>query len=49
MKQPEQSEVKGKEHLVCEKSIYGLKQSSGCWNEALDKDLNKMDDPCIIY
>ena len=47
MKQPEQFEVKGKEHLVCKKSIYGLKQSSRCWNEALDKHLNKMDDPCI--
>ena len=55
MKQPEKSEVKGKEHLVCKlkRSIYGLKQSSRCWNEALDKHLNKMgfkqskNDPCI--
>ena len=30
MKQPQQFEVKGKEHLVCKlkRSIYGLKQSS---------------------
>ena len=55
MKQPEQFEVKGKEHLVCKlkRSIYGLKQSSRCWNEALDKHLKKMgfkqskNDPCI--
>ena len=44
-----------KEHLVCKfkRSIYGLKQSSRCWNEALDKHLKKMgfkqskNDPCI--
>ena len=55
MKQPEQLEVKGKEHLVCKlkRSIYGLKQSSKCWNGALDKHLKKMgfkqsnNDPCI--
>ena len=44
MKQPEGFEIKGKEHLVCQlkKSIYGLKQSSRCWNEALDKHLKSM-------
>ena len=41
MRQPEPFEVKGKERLVCKlkRSIYGLKQSSRCWNEALDKYL----------
>ena len=55
MKQPQQFEEKGKESLVCKlkRSIYGLKQSSRCWNEALDKHLKKMgfrqsnNDPCI--
>ena len=55
MKQPDGFAVKGNEHLVCKlkKSIYGLKQSSRCWNEALDKHLKKMGfkqssyDPCI--
>lgn len=55
MKQPEGFEILGKEHLVCKlkKSIYGLKQSSRCWNEALDKHLKSMgfkqsnNDPCI--
>ena len=57
MKQPEQFEGKGKEHLVCKlkRSIYGLKQSSRCWNEALDKHLKKMgfkqseNDPLHLY
>ena len=47
--------MKGKEHLFCKlkRSLYGLKQSSRCWNEALDKHLKKMgfkqskNDPCI--
>ena len=35
MKQPDGFAVKGNEHLVSKlkKSIYGLKQSSRCWNE----------------
>ena len=55
MKQPDGFAVKGEEHLVCKlkKSIYGLKQSPRCWNEALDKRLKNMafkqssDDRCI--
>ena len=55
MKQPEGFEVKGKEHIVCKlkKSIYGLKPSPRCWNQALDEYLKKMgfissmNDPCI--
>ena len=55
MRQPEGYTVKGKENLVCrlEKSIYGLKQSSRCWNSALDTHLKKMGfvqsagDPCL--
>ena len=39
MKQPEGFVVKGQEHLVCKlkRSIYGLKQSSRCWNTVLDQ------------
>ena len=55
MKQPEGFLTKGKENLVCElkRSIYGLKQSPRCWNEAVDKFLKELDftqslnDPCI--
>ena len=55
MRQPEGYTVKGKENLVCrlEKSIYSLKQSSRCWNSALDTNLKKMGfaqsagDPCL--
>lgn len=55
MKQPKGYEKKGQEHLVCRlrKSIYGLKQSSRCWNTALDSHLREMgftqskSDPCI--
>ena len=38
MKQPEGFEVKGKDHLICKlnRSLYGLKQSPRCWNEALN-------------
>lgn len=44
MKQPESFVTKGQEHLVCrlKRSIYGLKQSSRCWNSVLDKRLKKM-------
>ena len=55
MKQPIGYEKEGEEHLVCrlKKRIYGLKQSSRCWNAALDSHLRKMgfsqlnSDPCI--
>ena len=55
MKQLEGFEVKGKEHLDCKqnRSLYGLKQSPRCWNEALNSQLKKMhfkqleNDPCI--
>ena len=55
MKQPVGYEKEGEEHLVCRlrKSICGLKQSSRCWNMALDSHLRKMgfsqskSDPCI--
>jgi len=38
MKQPEDFVKQGKEHLVCRlnHSIYGLKQSPRCLNQALD-------------
>ena len=55
MKQPEGFVVKGQEHLVCKlkRTIYGLKQSSRCWNSLLDQHLKKLgfvqsvSDPCI--
>ena len=55
MKQPEGFLVNGQEHLVCRlrKSIYGLKQSPRCWNQALDAQIKLMgfkqstSDPCI--
>ncbi len=55
MKQPEGFLADGQENLVCrlEKSIYGLKQSPRCWNQALDTKLKMMNftpsksDPCI--
>ena len=44
MKQPEGFLAEGQEHLVCRlrKSIYGLKQSPRCWNQALDSQLKLM-------
>lgn len=55
MKQPQGFVADGQEHLVCrlKKSIYGLKQSSRCWNQVLDTQLKKMgfqqstSDPCV--
>ena len=55
MKQPEGFEVEGKEDLVYKlnKSLYGLKQSSRCWNSVLDEHLKSIgfvqteSDPCI--
>ena len=53
MKQPEGFEVEGKEDLVYKlnKSLYGLKQSSRCWNSVLDEHLKSTGfvqaDPCI--
>ena len=55
MEQPTGYKKEGEEHLVCRlrKSIYGLKQSSRCWNMALDDQLTKIcfsqlkSDPCI--
>ena len=55
MKQPKGFTAGGQEHLVCrlKKSLYGLKQSSQCWNQVLDVQLKKMgfqqspSDPCI--
>ena len=55
MKQPKGFVKKGGEELVCKlrKSIYGLKQSSRCWNTTLDSHLKEMgfvqstSDPCI--
>ena len=49
------NEKEREEHLVCklEKSIYGLKQSSRCWNTVLDSHFKRMGfiqskfDPCI--
>lgn len=55
MKQPDGFVEKGKENLVCKlkRSLYGLKQSPRCWNEALDGKLCEMGfkqtsaDPCL--
>ena len=55
MKQPEGFLVEGQENSVCrlKRSIYGLKQSPRCWNQALDAQLKMVgfkqsaSDPCI--
>ena len=55
MKQPKGFCAEGQEHLVCrlKRSLYGLKQSPRCWNQALDTQLKSMgfkqsvSDPCI--
>ena len=55
VKQPEGFVVEGQEHLVCKlkRSLYGLKQSSRCWNQILHTPLMEMvfkqtpSDPCI--
>ncbi len=55
MKQPKGFTIEGKDNLVCKlnKSIYGLRQSSRCWNLTLDSRLREMgfspcaSDPCI--
>lgn len=55
MQQPEGYEEKGKEQQVCRlhRSIYGLKQSPRCWNDALDAQLRRLGftqtprDPCL--
>ena len=44
MQQPEGYVKPGEEHLACklEKSLYGLKQSSRCWNKALKESVEKL-------
>ena len=56
MQQPEGYVKPGEEHLVCklEKSLYGLKQSSRCWNKAFWECVEKIGftqasaDPCVF-
>ena len=56
MQQPEGYVKPGKEHLGCklEKSLYGLKQSSRCWNKAFKESVEKLGftqasaDPCVF-
>ena len=55
MSQPDGYVRPGEEHLVCKlkKSLYGLKQSSRCWNRALSDYLESLGfaqssaDPCV--
>jgi len=44
MRQPEGFVAKGREQLVCRltRSIYGLKQSSRCWNSTTDGALKQL-------
>ena len=56
MQQPEGYVKPGEEHLVCklQKSLYGLKQSSRCWNKASRECIEKIGfiqasaDPCVF-
>ena len=56
MQQPEGYVKPVEEHLVCklEKSLYGLKQSSRCWNKAFRECIEKIGfiqasaDPCVF-
>ena len=56
MQQPEGYVKPGEEHLACklEKSLYGLKQSSRCWNKAIKESVEKLGftqasaDPCVF-
>ena len=56
MQQPEGYVKPGEEHLVCklEKSLYGLKQSSRCWNKVFRECIEKIGfiqasaDPCVF-
>ena len=55
MWQPEGFVAEGREQLVCrlKRSIYGLKQSSRCWNSTIDGYLKQLgflqsnSDPCV--
>jgi len=55
IKQPKGFPADDQDHLVCwlKRSLYGLKQSPRCWNQALDSQLKSMgfkqsvSDPCI--
>lgn len=55
MKQAQSFVTKGQEHMVChlKQSLYGLKQSPRCWNQALGAKLKEMgfspstSDPCV--
>ena len=56
MQQPEGYVKPGEKYVVCklEKSLYGLKQSSRCWNKALRESVEKIGftqataDPCVF-
>ena len=56
MQQPEGYVKPGEENLVCklEKSLYGLKQSSRCWNKAFRESVETLGftqasaDPCVF-
>ena len=55
MCQPEGFIVKGKDDMVCHlhRSLYGLKQSSRCWNKELSFDSGfqqkRKADPCVFF